>query len=253
MKCPACGNEITDDVVYCPRCGKHIPENPPAVNAGGTGASSPRTDISGGKMCPRCQIPLPSGAAFCGNCGAAADGSSAPPQGGNPYNGRMAGSMIKSRPRSNFSEKAVAVMNDMDFMMYWIIGYLVAQFIPGLNMLSLIAFIYILVQTPSLADKCAGILNDDRDLMSRISRVRPRVKALWILLALTIVLCGAGVVMMVAGAAISREEGSVLAILGILLLLIMGVLLIVNLIYQILLTIDFFKVKEGIDRIARDY
>ncbi len=251
MKCPACGNEIADDVAFCPRCGKPIQENPPAVNAGGAApsAASERTDVSGGKMCPRCQIPLPAGAAFCGHCGAAADGSSAPRQGGNPYNG----SMIKSRPRSDFPEKAVAVMNEMDVMMYWIIGYLVAQFIPGLNMLSLIAYIYILVQTPSLADKCSGLLTDDRDLMNRVSRVRPRVKALWILLALTIVLCGAGVVMMVAGAAISREEGSVLAILGILLLLIMGVLLIVNLIYQILLTIDFFKVKEGIDRIARDY
>ncbi len=249
MKCPACGNEIADDVAFCPRCGKPIQENPPAVNAGGTGASSPRTDISGGKMCPRCQIPLPAGAAFCGHCGAAADGNSSPRQGGNPYNG----SMIKSRPRSDFPEKAVAVMNDMDFMMYWIIGYLVAQFIPGLNMLSLIAFIYILVQTPSLADKCAGILNDDRDLMSRISRVRPRVKALWILLALIIVLCGVGIVMLIIGGAISRHEASVLLILGLLVLLIMGVLCIVSLVYQILLTIDFFKVKEGIDRIARDY
>ena len=251
MKCPACGNEIADDVAYCPRCGKHIPENTPAVNAGGAGesAASPRTDISGGKMCPRCQIPLPSGATFCGNCGAAADGSSSPQQGGNPYNS----SMIKSRPRSNFPEKAIAVMNDMDFMMYWIIGYLVSQFIPILNMLSLIAFIYILVQTPSLADKCAGLLTDDRDLMNRISRVRPRVKAVWILFALMIFFFVVAVVMFIAGVIMSRDGPSLLIALSMIVLAIVGVLYLVNLVYQILLTIDFFKVKDGVDRIARDY
>ena len=249
MKCPACGNDIADDAKNCSRCGKHIPENIPAVNAGGTGesAASPRTDISGGKMCPRCQIPLPSGATFCGNCGAAADGSSSPQQGGNPYNS----SMIKSRPRNNFPEKAIAVMNDMDFMMYWIIGYLlVSKFIP---FISTIAYIYILVQTPSLADKCAGLLTDDRDLMNRVSRVRPRIKAQWILCALMIFLSVAAAVILIAGVIISRDGPSLLIALSVIVFAIAVVLYIVSLVYDILLTIDFFKIKDGIDRIVRDY
>ena len=81
MKCPACGNEIADDVKNCPLCGKHIPVNlSKAGEQPASGQDAPRTDIAGGTLCPRCQTPLRPGAAFCENCGASSTGDGDSPE-----------------------------------------------------------------------------------------------------------------------------------------------------------------------------
>ncbi len=253
MKCPACGNEIADDVKNCPLCGKHIPVNlSKAGEQPASGQDAPRTDIAGGTLCPRCQTPLRPGAAFCGNCGASAAGGGTAPE--NPYvnAGRNFGNA-----GTGGNMEALGLMKDMNNMMYWIIGYLVVSFIPYVNVLSIFVYIYILVQTPALADRCGKLLGDDHEVSGIIAKTRSRVIALWILMALTFVVI---VVMVVAIVilAVSMESGRgdaspVLIIAALFFLILTAGVLITNLVYQILAVIGFVKVKDAVDRKARDY
>ena len=259
MKCPACGNDIADDAKHCPQCGKYISKNAPEFNAGET-AAEPAAEpavsksVSGSeeRLCSCCQTPLKPGASFCGKCGASIDG-----QGGNPYTGN-----VKSgRSGGADSAMALSLMNEMNTMLYWIAGFLIVSVLSGffqfLAIGALFAFVYILIKTPSLADRCGKLLENDSDLSDRIANVRPRVRVLWIVLVAQILLTIVAVVgiIIVVFALSSNPDNIPVALLvgaGVILLLFV-VSIIVNLIYEILLIIDFFKVKDGVERVVRDY
>ena len=123
------------------------------------------------------------------------DGQGGNPYAGNPYNGN-----VKSgRSGGSDSARALSVMNEMNNMLYWIAGYVIvtvlAQMFQFLTIGTLFAFTYILIKTPALADRCGEILENDSDLSPRIAKVRPRVKMLWILFAVQIVVT----IVMIAG------------------------------------------------------
>ncbi len=268
MNCPYCGNEINDDVKVCPSCKRYVARNVSGVNldkGAVSGAAEtavmPAADTAAfaeEKLCPCCQTPIKPGASFCGKCGASLNGSSGGYQDSNPYSdtGYSGG-----RDRSA-GIRAVALMKDMNIMFYWIIGCIVVNFIPYVNFLSYVAYIYILLQTPSLADRCYQLLDGEGDLMSRIEKVRPRVKILWGLFAGYAVTGIAGLVIMfnlVAEMNALKEAGQRLDTLppmfmpGALLLLVAMVCMLVSLIFQIIMFINFIKVKGAVDNLARDY
>ena len=264
MKCPACGNEIADDAKHCPQCGKYISKKAPEFNAGETAAEpaaepAAAESVSGSaeRLCPCCQTPMKPGATFCGNCGASMDGQGGNPYAGNPYNGN-----VKSgRSGGSDSARALSVMNEMNNMLYWIAGYVIvtvlAQMFQFLTIGTLFAFTYILIKTPALADRCGEILENDSDLSPRIAKVRPRVKMLWILFAVQIVVT----IVMIAGIVIglvalnsNPNDMPAALIVG---ACVFGVFFLVSfiaiLVYEILLLIDFFKVKEGVERAVKGY
>ncbi len=265
MKCPACGNEIADDARHCPQCGKYISKNAPEFNAGETAAEpaaepAAAESVSGSaeRLCPCCQTPMKPGATFCGKCGASMDGQGGNPYAGNPYNGN-----VKSGGSDGGydSVMALSLMNEMNTIMYWIIGYVVLTVLSQMFQIfaigALIAFVYIMIKTPSLADKCGEILENDSDLSSRIAKVRPRVKILWILFAVQIVVT----IVMIAGIVIGlvalnsnpNDMPAALIVGACVFGVFFLVSIIANLVYEILLLIDFFKVKEGVERAAKGY
>ncbi|WP_019001368.1 zinc ribbon domain-containing protein [Succinimonas amylolytica] len=254
MRCSACGNEVADDAKNCPLCGQHIPIN---LSKGektdpSSGQEPARTDISGGTLCPRCQTPLRPGAAFCGNCGASATGAGGSPE--NPY--ANAGQNYQTG-REGGNSQALSLMREMNSMMYWVIGYLVVQFVPYLQVLALIPFIYVLVQTPALADRCAKLFSDDLEMSRRIAKVRPRVVAVWVLTVLFILMIcamiGVFVVMMISVEGGQGDFAPVTVIAFAVVSLLTMAVWIASIVYQILLLIDFFRVKEAVDQAARDY
>ena len=264
MKCPACGNEIADDARRCPHCGKCISKNAPEFNAGETAAEpaaepAAAESVSGSeeRFCPCCQALLKPGAAFCGNCGASMDG-----QGGNPYAGNPCNGNVKSggSGRGYDSVMAISLMNEMNTMMYWIIGYVVvtvlSQLFFPLAIGVLAAFVYIMMKTPSLADRCGKLLDDDSDLSARIAKVRPRVKMLWILfaaqVALFVVVFAGTFIGMVAFNSKSNDISAALLVWGGFFVL-LAAAVIADLVYKALLLIDFFKVKDAVARAARGF
>ena len=270
MKCPACGNEIADDAKHCPQCGKYISKNAPEFNAGETAAEpaaepAAAESVSGSeeRLCPCCKTPMKPGATFCGNCGASMDGQGGNPYAGNPYNGN-----VKSGGSDGGydSVMAMSLMSEMNTIMYWIIGYVVfsvlSQMFQFFAIGVLIAFVYIMIKTPSLADRCGKLLEDDSNLSARIAKVRPRVKMLWILFAAQIVLFIVVFVGAIVGAVVvtgGHNSGgpddipAALLICGGLLVLLLLAALIADLVYKVLLLIDFIKVKDGVDRAAKGY
>ena len=270
MKCPACGNEIADDAKHCPQCGKYISKNAPEFNAGETAAEpaaepAAAESVSGSaeRLCPCCQTPMKPGATFCGNCGASMDGQGGNPYAGNPYNGN-----VKSGGSDGGydSVMALSLMNEMNTIMYWIIGYVVLTVLSQMFQLFvigvLIAFVYIMIKTPSLADKCGELLEGDSYFADRIAKVRPRVKMLWILFAAQLVLFVVVFVGVIIGGAVAMTghdaggsdsiPAALLVVAGVFVLLLLAAV-IADLVYKVLLLIDFFKVKNAVERAAKGY
>ena len=269
MNCSFCGKEIDDDVKVCPFCRKYIAKNVSGVNlekpaepAAAETAAMPAAETASfaeEKLCPRCQTPLKPGASFCGKCGASLNGSSGGYQGNNPYSdqGNSGG-----RDRAT-GIRATALMKDMNIMLYWIIGCIVVNFVPYIgSLLTYVAYIYILIQTPSLADRCYQLLDGEGDLMARIEKVRPRIKLLWGLFAGYAVTAIPGVIIMynlVAEMKALQAAGGHLDAFppmfmpGLLLILIAMVFWLVSLIFLIIMLINFFKVKSAVENIARGY
>ena len=254
MKCPVCGNEIVDDAGICPSCGKNFQVSLSGNRHFSFDQDVPRTDIAGGTLCPRCQPPFRPGAAFCENCGASATGDGDSPE--NPC--RDSGQNFGSSGTESNAE-ALVLMKDMNNMMYWIIGYLVVQFLPYVGILALIPFIYILVKTPALADRCGNLLSGDFEMSGRTERVRPRIVVLWILTVIFIlestVVAGWFIwVIFTHGGFSERINFSPVemfwAVVGVVLTLVLWLSWAVC---QIMLLIDFFKVKGAVDREVRGY
>ena len=62
-ECPSCGEPLTSDHVFCPRCGLSVKE----MESGGTPPAVTSTESDA--VCPTCGAGLPTGARFCGECG----------------------------------------------------------------------------------------------------------------------------------------------------------------------------------------
>ncbi|WP_406042819.1 double zinc ribbon domain-containing protein [Succinimonas sp.] len=265
MNCAFCGKEIDDDVKVCPFCRKYIARNVSGVNLekpAAEPAAMPAAETASyaeEKLCPCCQTPVKPGASFCGKCGASLNGSSGGYQGNNPYSdqGNSGG-----RDRAT-GIRATALMKDMNIMLYWIIGCIAVNFVPYIGtLLTYVAYIYILIQTPSLADRCYQLLDGEGDLMARIAKVRPRIKLLWGLFAGYAVTAIPAVVILlnlVSEMQALQEAGGHLDSFppmfmpALLLLLIATVFWLVSLVFLIIMFINFFKVKSAVENIARGY
>ena len=84
-KCPNCGTQLNDDVLFCTECGNQIPQSNVCPHCGASvnkgdafcqncgkkvdevPASIPEESVQ--KKCPRCGAPVNDGNAFCENCG----------------------------------------------------------------------------------------------------------------------------------------------------------------------------------------
>ncbi len=84
-KCPNCGTQLNDDVLFCTECGNQIPQSNVCPHCGASvnkgdafcqncgkkvdevPTSIPEESVQ--KKCPRCGAPVNDGNAFCENCG----------------------------------------------------------------------------------------------------------------------------------------------------------------------------------------
>lgn len=55
--CPGCGNVVSEDMLFCNKCGTKLPETAPAPAPAAT-------------FCPSCGNPIQEGMLFCNKCGA---------------------------------------------------------------------------------------------------------------------------------------------------------------------------------------
>lgn len=78
--CASCGDEVSDEVIFCPKCGARMPEEPKApeqekgaaadtAEAAGEEAHEEEAKSEGANVCPGCGKAADEDSAFCPNCG----------------------------------------------------------------------------------------------------------------------------------------------------------------------------------------
>lgn len=77
-QCPGCGEEISDEVVFCPKCGARMPEaeqetEAEAADTAEAASEQPHEEQAkseGANVCPGCGKPVDGDSVYCPNCGA---------------------------------------------------------------------------------------------------------------------------------------------------------------------------------------